>query len=527
MRGFRGLGPLLLAGALLSASCRDATLPVVEVREVEVRGVPDTALLAGSTVGPLLATPRDGSGRALEGRAVAWSSSDDAVARVDAAGMLTAVAPGTAVIAAEVEGRRGSAAVTVVPRPALRLSAAEVHFAATEGEGRPADQRVEVANAGGGVLDGLAVEVGFAAGEPEGWLRAELSARSAPAVLALSVRGPGPAVGSYEATVRVRSPAAENGPGLVRVRLEVEPRWTGPLRFEPVAGTPTRSDLRGVWGSGPGLVAVGDSGTILRSTDAGVTWSSARSGSRHQLRGVWGAGSTVVAVGDSGTILRSVDAGASWSPVESGTTDLLRGVSGDGSTLVVVGNGGRILRSSDAGASWSPASSGSLSHRLAGVWGQGSTWFAVGDSFEAGTPWALTVVSADSGRTWSDVPQREVGFLAAVWGEGDTVVAVGSTGRHGLYEWILRSTDAGAGWSHVTRWSSGGGLWSGPYAVAGTGSTLVAVGNYGRIHHSTDGGASWSLLASGTGSWLHGVWLAGGRNAIVVGAGGLILRGTP
>jgi photosystem II stability/assembly factor-like uncharacterized protein len=526
MRVFGRLGTLLLVGALLSASCGDATRPA-EVREVEIEGVPTEALVAGASVGPLVATPRDGSGRVLTGREVVWSSSDPGVARVDPDGMLTAVAAGTAVITAEVEGRKGTAEVTVVPRPRFLLSAAEAHFAATAEEGDPGDQRVEIANAGGGVLDGLAVEVDYAAGQPQGWLRAELSARNAPAVLTLSARSRELAVGTYDATVRVRSPAAENGPGLIRVRLEVEPRWTGPLRFEPVVGTPAGRDLRGVWGQGQGLVAVGDSGTILRSTDAGLTWSSVLSGSTHHLRGVWGAGSTVVAVGASGTILRSVDAGASWSRVESGTTELLQGVWGDGSTLLVVGNGGRIIRSTDAGASWSPASSGSVEHRLAGVWGRGSIWFAVGDFYEAGTYWALMVVSADSGRTWSEIPQDQVGSLAAVWGEGDTVVAVGSTGRHGPFEWILRSTDAGASWSDVTRSVSGGGLWSGPYALAGTGPTLVAVGNYGRIHHSTDGGATWSLLASGTGSWLHGVWLVSGRNAIVVGAGGLILRGIP
>jgi Bacterial Ig-like domain (group 2) len=59
------------------------------------------------------ATARDASGNILPGRAVSWSSTNSGIAWVDAAGVVTAVAPGTAVITATSEGRSGTANLTV------------------------------------------------------------------------------------------------------------------------------------------------------------------------------------------------------------------------------------------------------------------------------------------------------------------------------------------------------------------------------------------------------------------------------
>ena len=70
------------------------------------------ALLVGrGTV--LVATARDRNGATLTGRPIAWRTSNAAVATVDAAGSVTAVATGAAVITAECEGISGTAAITV------------------------------------------------------------------------------------------------------------------------------------------------------------------------------------------------------------------------------------------------------------------------------------------------------------------------------------------------------------------------------------------------------------------------------
>lgn len=57
------------------------------------------------------------------------------------------------------------------------------------------------------------------------------------------------------------------------------------------------------------------------------------------------------------------------------------------------------------------------------------------------------------------------------------------------------------------------------------GDTALVVGNSGTILRSTDGGATWRALSSGVAGILRGVAVGNDRQAVVVGDGGVILRG--
>jgi serine/threonine protein kinase len=97
----------------------------------------------GKTLDPggtaqLSAETRDAKGRPLAGRTVVWNSSDQAVAGVSSAGLVTAVGPGTATITASSEGLDARTTITVnQPRPApvatlaLTPSTASVDVGAT------------------------------------------------------------------------------------------------------------------------------------------------------------------------------------------------------------------------------------------------------------------------------------------------------------------------------------------------------------------------------------------------------------
>ena len=122
----------------------------------------------------------------------------------------------------------------------------------------------------------------------------------------------------------------------------------------------TTANLNGGAGMpfGPAWV-IGDSGTILRSTDGG-SWNPTASGTTADLHGLAESNLTnLYVVGESGTILKSTDAGASWSPRPSGTTQTLRAISiskTSATHLIAVGFQGTVLRSTDAGDSWCPLS---------------------------------------------------------------------------------------------------------------------------------------------------------------------------
>lgn len=79
-----------------------------------------SVLIAGTT--RLSAVPLDAAGAPLTGRPISWASSDVTVARVDANGTVTGVAPGAATITATCEGRTAQSAVTVSLPPVQTIA---------------------------------------------------------------------------------------------------------------------------------------------------------------------------------------------------------------------------------------------------------------------------------------------------------------------------------------------------------------------------------------------------------------------
>jgi len=79
------------------------------------------SLVAGQTT-TLLAVLKDAAGNTLTGRTIAWSSNATGVATVSSAGLVTAVAPGTATITAASEGQSATASVTVSAIPVASVA---------------------------------------------------------------------------------------------------------------------------------------------------------------------------------------------------------------------------------------------------------------------------------------------------------------------------------------------------------------------------------------------------------------------
>ena len=104
---------------------------------------------------------------------------------------------------------------------------------------------------------------------------------------------------------------------------------------------------------------MGDAGTILKTTDAGMTWSPLTSGTTNALYDVYLFDATQgVAVGEQGLILRTTDGGGGWQRVTSGVKDALRSVSFSGVNGISGGDSQTILYSTDSGASWQIGQSG-------------------------------------------------------------------------------------------------------------------------------------------------------------------------
>lgn len=122
------------------------------------------------------------------------------------------------------------------------------------------------------------------------------------------------------------------------------------------------------------------------------------------LKGIWFTDvNTGYAVGYNGTILKTTDAGLSWQPLSSGVNTSLFSVSfSNATTGIVCGANGVILKTSNAGLTWQPRASGTLVtlHEVffldsvnAYISGQFGTYLKTSDAGETWTTVALTQVA--------------------------------------------------------------------------------------------------------------------------------------
>src|SRR5581483_9941373 len=206
-----------------------------------------------------------------------------------------------------------------------------------------------------------------------------------------------------------------------------------------------------------------------------------------------------VVVGDSGTILRTTDGGANWQSVASGVVDNLRSVSFNGANGICGGDSQDILYSTDAGASWQISQSGFFGGGFLGahmldattgfVAGQNSIFQAlVGTTTDGGASWAFQPFYFDG----NEGGANDVFFLNQITGLVSGSVFDG-TGA------IARTTDAGMNWATSFYDQSIEDL-AFPTTVNG-----FAVGSGGRILHTTDSGTTWTDQTSGTTANLHDV----------------------
>ncbi len=142
-----------------------------------------------------------------------------------------------------------------------------------------------------------------------------------------------------------------------------------------IAGAPTMNVLA----IGVGLyVAVGDTGAIYTSSDSATTWTARASGTASNLYGISYVNGTYVAVGASGTLLTSTDA-VTWTTQASMTGSNLRGVTYGANTYVAVGDNGAIVSSADA-TTWAVQTGPTAESFRAVSFGPDEQFIAVGTS---------------------------------------------------------------------------------------------------------------------------------------------------
>jgi alpha-tubulin suppressor-like RCC1 family protein len=120
----------LVVATLLLGGCGGSDNVGLEKPVSTVTVTPTTSTVTPGGTVQLQAATKDADGAVLTGRAIAWSSSDNAVATVSAAGRVAGVADGSATITATAEGQSGSAVITVATGP-LEFASVSAGYAHT------------------------------------------------------------------------------------------------------------------------------------------------------------------------------------------------------------------------------------------------------------------------------------------------------------------------------------------------------------------------------------------------------------
>jgi photosystem II stability/assembly factor-like uncharacterized protein len=196
---------------------------------------------------------------------------------------------------------------------------------------------------------------------------------------------------------------------------------------------------------GGDVIAVGERGTILRSSDSARTWRRTPGPVESTLTGISFATLSAPrlgwAVGHDAVILGSTDAGATWVKQYQGESledSFLDVLALDAQRAIAVGAYGLYLTTSNGGRSWTARKIIEGDDHLNRITrGPGSTLYLAG---ERGT----LLRSPDLGETWTPLDTKYEGTFCGILPlERGVILAHGLRGR------VFRSTDEGDSWEQV------------------------------------------------------------------------------
>lgn len=238
------------------------------------------------------------------------------------------------------------------------------------------------------------------------------------------------------------------------------------------------------------------------------------------MLGATTAGNRMVAVGDRGVIITSTDNGASWTQSKVPVSVTLTAVRFASSTLGwAVGHDGVVLNTTDGGLNWTRQLDGNgiNPQMIAAAKAKMEAAQAAADAAPAKSKDAAMEALDNATRLFDDTeagarfgPSRP---LLDAWFKNETTGYV-----VGAYGQLLKTTDGGKSWTYI---GSGINNFESLHYNALTGTQdgkVVVVGEQGRVYLSRDEGNSWKELPTGYRGHLYGAIAtrsASGAEAIV------------
>ncbi|HQK98152.1 MAG TPA: YCF48-related protein [Bacteroidia bacterium] len=255
--------------------------------------------------------------------------------------------------------------------------------------------------------------------------------------------------------------------------------------------------------------------SIEHTTDGGLTWNS-----QTVLPGETFASVKIAsngegfAVSTSGTILKYSNTGQTWSTVNSiaGTYKAMAILQSGTTGLIVINS--TLYKSSNSGFTWNDPVTTPTEFGTSNVSG---LYILSSSDYYATLANGTIVYSHNGGSTWSantDFSGYQLnGIVATQLNEG---IAFGNNGI------IVKTTNNGLNWNRI------GNLLSTEIlnGVTSISSDVYAIGNTGTILKSNNSGNTWSSLNSGTSENLKDIIAINSSNLLAVGENGTIIKST-
>jgi photosystem II stability/assembly factor-like uncharacterized protein len=233
--------------------------------------------------------------------------------------------------------------------------------------------------------------------------------------------------------------------------------------------------IRAITSTQDALVAAGNSGYTMHSTDGGETWVVPEKSASVWWNDAVSKNETIYMVGASGAYVTSEDDGQSWQSLSLGSSSDLNDIELDENYGYIVGNSGTVFYF--ANNNWNIIGTG-VSRDLSGVhnMGDGTAWVSSSQGF-------LYYISS-GGIGWTEMGQVASSDLNDVYfSSSSTGWIVGDTGT------LKYTEDTAASWTSI---SVDGLLYQDLYAIEANGDEMLVVGDQVALY-SNDGGKTWDF----------------------------------
>jgi photosystem II stability/assembly factor-like uncharacterized protein len=262
--------------------------------------------------------------------------------------------------------------------------------------------------------------------------------------------------------------------------------------------------------------AVGNNGTISKTSDGGASWdTTSHSGTTQHLRSVYFTDvNTGYAIGDGGIILKTTVGGGFWSQLASGTNQALRSIIFTSESKgIAVGANGTIIQTSD-GTTWNPLTSGTTQSLATVFFIDAKTGYAAGDS-------GVILKTSNGGATWSPVAsgmKERIGSL--IFTDANTGYAFGQEG-------IFKTVDGGSIWVSQPTGITGNYmistyLGSASFTDANTGYAIRR--DYGTLTKTTNGGAPWVAVRGDLARFIETIYFIDSKTGFAAGSFGSMAK---